>query len=149
MAKKNKAYEFETLEQIQDVINKDNIDNFIVDFKNYLNYYIDYIDKKKAEHPEFKDKKNSELIKSSMMWIDDGKNNLYPPIFKEKQDGISTIVNDKINEIAFTSRITRRQLEDLYFMLKLNDQQYIALITNISSMMWMMPNLHFNDIIKI
>jgi len=64
----SKIYTFKTIKDITEVITKDNIDNFLVDFKEWLSVAIEF-----NKIKEFKG-----LVKldtSQFKWQDDGKHN--------------------------------------------------------------------------
>lgn len=82
-----KTFEFKTIEEIINTIHLGNKDNFLIDFKAWLEVVLNTTHTVKlsievAGTPEQKEKyknfKNSELIGcSSMKWIDDGMHNIY------------------------------------------------------------------------
>lgn len=65
---KAKTYNLVTIEDILKVVNKDNLDNFIIDFKYYLDWRINFNDTDILKDIiKFKD--------YNFRWIDDGKHN--------------------------------------------------------------------------
>ena len=85
--KENKKYEIETLEQLVNIVNKENIERLSIDFLLWLNQVNDAFESIKEKHPEHKDKLNSELAKTKFIWIDDGKNELNEIQLKDSTTG--------------------------------------------------------------
>jgi hypothetical protein len=85
MAKK-KEIEFLTIKEIIDTIHMGNKDNFLVDFKSWLEIVINTthsvrmaidLGGTEEQKKEYKSVKNSDLVGcNSMKWIDDGKHNI-------------------------------------------------------------------------
>lgn len=73
---KYKQYHIDTLEKLLNVINEENFDRFCIDLVQWLGVYTEHISKIRKENPEVKDWKNSEILGSSFIWIDDKKNDL-------------------------------------------------------------------------
>ena len=74
--KKQKRYEIETIEQLVNISTTENFERFSVDFLLWLNHTVQMFDKIKENHPEYRDKHNSDIAKVKFIWIDDGKNEL-------------------------------------------------------------------------
>ncbi len=88
---KSKVLEFKTLEEIINTIHLGNKENFIVDFKAWLDVVVNVaqafkIAQKLAGKPtDFDVKKISEIIGcTSMKWIDDGKHNMSIKFYEKK-----------------------------------------------------------------
>ena len=92
---KKKEYHFETLEQIVNAVNKENVEAIALDFASWIFYVQDVFDKIREKHPEYKDKLNSEIAKVSFVWIDDGQNKLRHVELKNKATGEKTIIKRK------------------------------------------------------
>jgi len=73
---KSKEYEIDSLEKLLNVITKENAPILIVDVAKWLFSYSDIMHKIRQGNPEYKNKLNSEICKSSFIWIDDGKNDV-------------------------------------------------------------------------
>lgn len=65
---KAKEYKIKTIKDIQKVVTKDNLDNFMIDLKTFLNMSIDFDD--------LVDLLGAERNTAEFIWIDDGKNDL-------------------------------------------------------------------------
>ncbi len=75
--KKAKKYEINTFEKLINVVNKENFERFSIDLLQWLHYSVDVLDKVKIAHPkECKGKENWEIMQSTFIWVDDGKNDL-------------------------------------------------------------------------
>ncbi|MEK6878915.1 MAG: hypothetical protein AABY22_04870 [Nanoarchaeota archaeon] len=61
--------ELKTIKDILDVVNSDNFENFLIDFRAWLKLHIEI---KKLNNPDMIIRPNKESFK----WIDDGKNNM-------------------------------------------------------------------------
>jgi hypothetical protein len=61
------------ISDIVDVITPDNIDNFLIDFKSFIETTQNLCKIAKTIAPELKDLKNSEIGEAVFNWIDDGK----------------------------------------------------------------------------
>ena len=83
----NKKYEIETLEQLVNIVNKENIERLSIDFLLWLNQVNETFESIKEKHPEHKGKLNSELAKTKFIWIDDGKNELNEIQLKDSTTG--------------------------------------------------------------
>jgi hypothetical protein len=77
MKNKPKKYEIETFENLINVVNKENFKRLSVDLLLWLNHNVNTMEKIREKHPkECEGKENWEIMKSSFIWIDDGKNDL-------------------------------------------------------------------------
>ncbi|MCR9066279.1 MAG: hypothetical protein NXI00_20070 [Cytophagales bacterium] len=78
--KKNnsKKYKLDTLQQMMNVVNKDNLDCFIADFKSWFEIYLDQVNLLKELLPKgvADGLPNSEIVNCEFIWVDDGKNDL-------------------------------------------------------------------------
>ena len=82
----NKVVEFKTIEEIINTIHLGNKDNFLVDFKSWLEVVINTTQTVRinielggsdAQKKQYKKVKNADLIGcSSMKWVDDGMHNI-------------------------------------------------------------------------
>lgn len=70
---KPKEYRLVTIADIIDVLTSENIDNFLVDFKSFIETTQNLLHIARVLDPELKDKKNSEIGEPIFNWIDDGK----------------------------------------------------------------------------
>lgn len=68
-----KEYRLVTVADIVDVLTPENIDNFLIDFKSFVQSIQNLCDLARAIDPEMKGKKYSELGQPVFNWIDDGK----------------------------------------------------------------------------
>lgn len=71
--KQVKKYQITTLQQLTDLITEENFMNLSLDFFAWLTYHKNLVVKLKETHPEYKDKKASEILTSTFVWLDDGK----------------------------------------------------------------------------
>ena len=72
-----KKHKVETLKDILNLANKDNVHNLAEDFKIWLEQYTNTVTKIREMYPEeTKDKTNTQIVYSKLEWIDDGKTNL-------------------------------------------------------------------------
>jgi hypothetical protein len=62
-------YRIETITDIINAVNKDNIDNFLIDFKYYISAKIQLLELEKQGILEDKNE-------GVFVWLDDGKNNV-------------------------------------------------------------------------
>lgn len=84
----NKQYKIETLSDVVDVVNKENIERFLKDFSLWLTTTVNYYDNIRKILPvEYKEKRNSELAKAGFTWIDDFKNDLLGVNLKNSETG--------------------------------------------------------------
>lgn len=84
--KNSKTFEFKTIEEIINTIHLGNKDNFLVDFKAWLEVTLNAahmvrlsieLSATPEQKEQYKDKKNSELLGcNSLKWVDDGKHNI-------------------------------------------------------------------------
>jgi len=81
---KSKIYTFKTLEDITNVVTKDNIDNFLIDFKEWLSIAIEFNKLK-----EFKNLISLDI--SQFKWQDDGKHDKVINIKSKKGDTLVKI----------------------------------------------------------
>jgi hypothetical protein len=65
---KSKEYKLKTVEDITNVITKDNLDNFLIDFKSWLSLRIGFKEVKELENAV-------QFDNSQFRWIDDNKHN--------------------------------------------------------------------------
>lgn len=68
-----KEYRLVTVADIVDVLTPDNIDNFLIDFKSFVESIQNLCELARMIDPEMKDKKYSEIGQAVFNWIDDGK----------------------------------------------------------------------------
>jgi hypothetical protein len=68
-----KEYRLVTISDMVDVVTPDNIDNFLIDLKSFIQSTHNLIYLAKMIDPELADKKNSEIGGPIFNWIDDGK----------------------------------------------------------------------------
>lgn len=90
--------EFKTIEEIINTIHLGNKDNFLIDFKAWLEIVLNTTQTVRMsielggtpeQKEQYKDSKNSELIGcSSMKWVDDGMHNI----------SINVTVKDEVSE---------------------------------------------------
>ena len=93
---KHKKYEIDTLDKLVNAANRENIERLSIDFLLWLNYVVNFIDEVRKQHPELKDKQNTEIINECMFkWTDDGKNDINGVEIKNKKTGEVTYVNLK------------------------------------------------------
>jgi hypothetical protein len=72
-----KTYQFETITEMLDVVNKDNFEAVMKDFLCFMDYTVQMLERLRDKHPDFKDVKNSEIVpKAIFQWTDDGINKL-------------------------------------------------------------------------
>ena len=91
MQEEPKKYQIDSWEKLLNVVNKDNFDGFIVDLANYLHFYVSSIEDVREKYPaETENVMNCEIMQSSFLWINDGKNDL----------NAVDIVNAKTGEIV-------------------------------------------------
>ena len=69
----SKEYRLVTVSDIVDVLTPENIDNFLIDFKSFIETAQNLCDIARAIDPAMKDKKYSEIGQVVFNWIDDGK----------------------------------------------------------------------------
>lgn len=69
-----KVYEIDSWEKLHNVVNEENFTSFMIDFANYLGFYVQSIKQMKNHTPKFAELSNVEICQSKMRWIDDGKN---------------------------------------------------------------------------
>lgn len=65
--KESKEYKIETISDIREVITEENIDNFLIDFRNYLKFQVEL---KKIMNAVSVDISN---LPQGFIWIDDNK----------------------------------------------------------------------------
>jgi hypothetical protein len=85
--KKPKEYEIETIEQLVNIVTPENEQRLGIDFLLWLNHVNHTFVKIKENHPEYKNKLNSEIAKTKFIWVDDGKNDLLNIKLKSKETG--------------------------------------------------------------
>ena len=73
---KPKEYNVETIEDLLDLVNDDSLNTLPIDIANWLFSYNVHIKSIKKQIPELKNKKNTEILKGSFTWVDDGNTNL-------------------------------------------------------------------------
>lgn len=74
MKTKPKKYRIDTFEKMLNVVNADNFVEFMYDFSEHVGIYLQICNSQRKNHPESKDKLNSELVGFKYFdWIDDGK----------------------------------------------------------------------------
>lgn len=70
----HKGYTIESWSYLHDIINENNVEDFVEDFRTYIIRYAKYISKVRELIPDFcEGKSNTEIAKGIMEWIDDGK----------------------------------------------------------------------------
>lgn len=70
---KTKEHRLVTVADIIDVLTPENIDNFMIDFKSFIESVQNLCDIARVIDPSMKNKKYSELGEAVFNWIDDGK----------------------------------------------------------------------------
>lgn len=93
-----KTYKIKTLNQLLNLANPENIERLSIDFALYLGYYVSVIEEFKKNHPEFKNKTNTKIIKSHFNWVDDGKNDLLGVDLTNTNTGEKTYIDFKKDE---------------------------------------------------
>lgn len=80
----NKKYQLKTLKEIINVVNENNLKNFLIDFQNWLSFKVGIKKVIKALSKETKESIEIELDES-FIWIDDGKTGgkITMPIIKD------------------------------------------------------------------
>lgn len=93
--KLNKEYQFETLNQICNVINDDNFESLMKDLVLWFDYYLTIVEEFKKQYPDkcTPDMSNTEILECKFGWIDDGKNEMKKIQFINKFNG--EIINIK------------------------------------------------------
>jgi hypothetical protein len=75
--KKPKIYDINSFDKLINVASSENFSRLSVDLLNWLMFCVNIIENYRKQYPEqSKSKTNSQLIKCSFKWIDDGKNDL-------------------------------------------------------------------------
>lgn len=84
---KPKTYSINSLQDIADVINDKNVDNFIEDFRGVLKAYLALVELAREKVPEFaKKNKNTNLVQfNGLYWTDDGKHKITCEITKKDE----------------------------------------------------------------
>jgi len=112
MAKKEKPKEYyiDSLDKLVNLANSENYECFrlasriaelkderlSMDFLLWLGNVVNVMDKLRKELPEeTKGKANSELMKCSFNWIDDGKNNIHQTVIENGLTGEQTVIDHK------------------------------------------------------
>jgi len=73
--KKSNTYDINTFDKLINVANSENIDRLSVDLLQWFFYSVKLIENIRLKYPEkTKNKTNSQIVKCSFRWIDDGKN---------------------------------------------------------------------------
>ena len=91
-----KRYEIDTFEKLVNVANMENIERLTIDFLSWLTYTTQIIDNARKTHPTVcKGKTYWEIIQSTFIWIDDGKNGLENVIIKNRNTGEQKTINLK------------------------------------------------------
>lgn len=68
------GYTIESWSYLHDIINENNVEDFVEDFRTYIIRYAKYISKVRELIPDFcEGKSNTEIAQGIMKWIDDGK----------------------------------------------------------------------------
>jgi len=69
-----KEHTIESWSYLHDIINENNVEDFVEDFRTYIIRYAKYISKVRELIPDFcEGKSNTEIAQGIMGWIDDGK----------------------------------------------------------------------------
>lgn len=69
-----KRFTIESWSYLHDIINENNVEDFVEDFRTYIIRYAKYISKVRELIPDFcEGKSNTEIAQGIMGWIDDGK----------------------------------------------------------------------------
>ena len=69
-----KGYTIESWSYLHDIINENNVEDFVEDFRTYIIRYAKYISKVRELIPDFcEGKSNTKIAQGIMGWIDDGK----------------------------------------------------------------------------
>ena len=85
--KKVKQYEIDSFERLCNVINRKNFESLTTDLLLWLGYHVQMMEELRKEFPKLKNKLNSELGKSTFIWIDDGKNETKEVIIRNQWTG--------------------------------------------------------------
>lgn len=93
--KKPKRYEIETIEQLVNISTTENYERLGIDFLLWLNHINQTFAKIKENHPEHRDKHNSDIAKVKFIWIDDGKNDIKNVQLKNTTTGEVTNIKPK------------------------------------------------------
>lgn len=83
----HKKYKFETLNQIANVVNDDNIEYISSCIAQWLFHYNYAMKKVKKDNPELKDIPNSQIAEAGFILIDDKDNRLIGTIITNKETG--------------------------------------------------------------
>lgn len=95
---KPKRYEIDTLEKLINTASLENFDRISPDFLLWLHYTLTVIDSIRKKNPKkFKNLSNYKVLKSSFIWVDDGKNELTHFIAKNTDTGEITEIKVKPN----------------------------------------------------
>ena len=96
MAKKEKPKEYyiDSLDKLVNLANSENYERLSMDFLLWLGNVVNVMDKLRKELPEeTKGKANSEFMKCSFNWIDDGKNIIHQTVIENGLTGEQTIID--------------------------------------------------------
>lgn len=85
---KPKQYDIETLEQILNVVNDENIETLVNDFAKWLIFYHETIKQVRKDNPKGTEgKRNFDILQCSFLWTDDGETKLSGCIMKDSKTG--------------------------------------------------------------
>ena len=80
-------YRIDSMKDILNTINENNYENFMVDFSQWLAFYIKVLKDTREKFPkETKGKTNWEIFEGGFDWIDDGKHNIEEIKLRNKED---------------------------------------------------------------
>jgi len=91
---KPKEYEIDSFDKLVNLINEDNFEDLTHDLMLWLAYNVKVMKMLREKAPEdTQGKQNSEIVRATFIWIDDGKHNLREVKLKNDVTGEITIVN--------------------------------------------------------
>lgn len=101
-----KKYEIDTLEKLINCASTKNFDRLSPDFLIWLYYTVSVIEHHRKKHPEeTKGKSNTEVMKSTFIWVDDGEHKLKHFTIKDPSTGeVHEIPFDKMPGIKITKK---------------------------------------------
>lgn len=94
MKKKAKEYKVDTLDDLVNLVNKDNFDRVTIDLALWLSHIVHLMDEVRKKAPEeTKGIKTSDMVKCSFVWIDDGEHKLRKTVIET--DNHTTTIDHK------------------------------------------------------